>query len=378
LIVSREALLALEGGMLQPAAGQRESNMTRTTCATIILGLLLAAPAPSLMAQGVGASRASTAAARWSVLSRSSDLAAIDRAIHAIGPRCAEDESQQSLAAGPEAPVDLLLNGPAPKLSHTRPPSGSSLPPDSGLAIENAKPLSERLEAQANGGDVSAQRALGTIYESGDGSPPNYTLAVYWLRKAADQGDAVAENQLGVMYSNGYGVARDVAEAAALYSRSAAQGDAAAQLNLGLMYEGGLGVPASATEAAKLYQAAAAQNNATAEYNLGLMYDSGRGVPQNLATAVRLWLRAAKHGNLDALNNLGAAYALGRGVSTDDVQAFKWFDLAASAFPEGDQEDRAAAVRNRDIVSARMTSLQIAQARREASLWRSSSSGAGK
>ena len=99
-----------------------------------------------------------------------------------------------------------------------------------------------------------------------------------------------------------------------------------------------------------------------AQFNLGFMYDSGEGVPQDYAEAVRFYRLAAEQGYASAQLNLGFMYDNGRGVPQDYVQAHMWSNLAASRFAPG--SDRDIAVKNRDIVAAKMTPAQIAEAQR--------------
>jgi len=75
------------------------------------------------------------------------------------------------------------------------------------------------------------------------------------------------------------------------------------------------------------------------------------------------WYRkAAEQGNTAAQLNLGVMYQNGWGVAQNYVTAHMWFTLAA-AVGDGD------AARNRDISAAKMTSEQIAEARRLAREW---------
>jgi len=170
------------------------------------------------------------------------------------------------------------------------------------------------------------------------------------------------------MYRNGQGVPQDHAEALKWYRRAAEQGDAAAQYNLGQMYRTGQGVPQDHAEALKWYRRAAEQGDADAQHNLGFMYRNGQGVPQDHAEAVKWYRRAAEQGNALAQNNLGVMYGTGKGVPQDYVQAHLWYNLAASTQKEPEERERAA--RNRDLVAARMTPAQIAEAQRLAREWR--------
>jgi len=111
----------------------------------------------------------------------------------------------------------------------------------------------------------------------------------------------------------------------------------------------------------------AKQGNADAQYNLGNMYSEGKGVPQDYPRAVGLWRKAAEQGYADAQYNLGFMYSMGRGVPQDRVQAHMWFKLAASRLPPGEKRD--IAVKNRDIVTKRMTPAQISEAQKLAREW---------
>jgi len=158
-------------------------------------------------------------------------------------------------------------------------------------------------------------------------------------------------------YATAMGKLRPLAEA----------GHADAQNTLGVMYYKGQGVPEDDAKAAKWYRKAATQGNAEAQYNLGVMYDNGLGVPQDHAKAAKWYRKAAEQGDADAQNTLGFMYGQGRGVPQDYVQAHMWYNLAASRLPPG--TDRVGAVKNRDILAARMTPAQIAEAWRLTREW---------
>jgi hypothetical protein len=107
-------------------------------------------------------------------------------------------------------------------------------------------------------------------------------------------------------------------------------GDATAQYFLGAIYSNGLGVPEDDAEAVRWYRLAAGQGIATAQFNLGLLYDTGQGVPQ------------------------------------DYVQAHMWFNILAS---RNASSMRRIGVEKRDILAAKMTAEQIAEAQRLARAW---------
>ena len=83
----------------------------------------------------------------------------------------------------------------------------------------------------------------------------------------------------------------------------------------------------------------------------------GEGVVQDYAEALRWYKLAAEKGFIGAQINLGSMYAQGQGVAQDYVRAHMWYNLAAVS---GDSS----AVKNRDIVAAKMTPQQIAEAQK--------------
>ena len=93
---------------------------------------------------------------------------------------------------------------------------------------------------------------------------------------------------------------------------------------------------AQSTDVKKLIQQAN-QGNAIAQCSIGVMYGTGRGVPQDDVQAVKWFRLAADQGLAKAQSHLGFMYLTGRGVPQDDVQAVKWVRLAAD---QGDAESQ--------------------------------------
>jgi len=93
-------------------------------------------------------------------------------------------------------------------------------------------------------------------------------------------------------------------------------------------------------------------------------YDAGweaysRG---DYATALKEWRPLAQQGDADAQYNLGVMYYEGKGVPQDYVQAYMWFNLAAS---RGDKH----ALDNRYIVANELTAVQFTEAQRRTREW---------
>jgi len=70
----------------------------------------------------------------------------------------------------------------------------------------------------------------------------------------------------------------------------------------------------------------------------------------------------AYQGRVNALFDLGLAYSTGNGVGVDYIAAHKWFNLAAMRGVSGAQRCRAQ-------ISQEMSTVQIAEAQRQAREW---------
>ena len=74
--------------------------------------------------------------------------------------------------------------------------------------------------AAAEGGDADAQTNVGTIFERGIGTQPDYQAALEWYTKAANQGYSRALFNLGTLYEQGLGVPEDRLKALDFYRRA--------------------------------------------------------------------------------------------------------------------------------------------------------------
>jgi TPR repeat protein len=155
----------------------------------------------------------------------------------------------------------------------------------------------------------------------------------------------------------------DFATAERLFRPLAEHGNAIAQYNLGVMYYKGEGVHQSYPDAVFWYRHAAWQGDASAQLELGVMCYKGQGTLQNYAEALTWFRKAADQGSAQAQINLGAIYANGQGVPQDYIHAHMWLSLAAA-------KSETRAVELRDIVAAKMTAVQIAEAQKLAREWK--------
>ena len=193
--------------------------------------------------------------------------------------------------------------------------------------------------------------------------PQDHREAMRWYRLAAEQGFTPAQRALGYMYQLGQGAPQDYKEAMRWYRLAAEQGDAPAQRGLSAMYRDGEGVPEDYKEAVRWARMAAEQGDADSQVFLGAAYERGKGVPQDYIEGAR-WLRlAAEQGAAGGQVLLAVNYEEGQGVPQDYVLAHMWYNLAgASGDPNG--------TKNRDRIARKMMPGQIAEAQRLAREWK--------
>ena len=119
--------------------------------------------------------------------------------------------------------------------------------------------------------------------------------------------------------------------------------------------------------AGRLMRPLAKKGEAPAQFILGY----ANFINLNYPAAVKWYQRAADQGYADAQNTLGEMYLGGLGVQQSTVQAYVWFSLAAANNdPLSDKEMRDDAAQNRNLAAAKMTTEQIAEARRLINEWR--------
>ena len=77
------------------------------------------------------------------------------------------------------------------------------------------------------------------------------------------------------------------------------------------------------------WQHLAKEGHVGAQVGLGLMYATGKGVVEDDVEAEKWYRLAAEQGNALAQYNLGTIYRNGQGVARDPVEAAKWYKMAA-------------------------------------------------
>jgi TPR repeat protein len=156
-------------------------------------------------------------------------------------------------------------------------------------------------------------------------------------------------------------------------------GDAAAQVEVGEHYAQAAAAEHNRDRSAGEYQLAAewyrkaaeqksaGQKSIDAELHLAALYrDGGNGFPRDMAQAAAWYTKAADQGDVSAQGTLGVLYSMGQGVPHDDVEAYFWFDLAASV-KSPSQEKYAA---NRQMIGERITAEELADVEDRVAAWK--------
>src|SRR5215218_63875 len=112
--------------------------------------------------------------------------------------------------------------------------------------------------------------------------------------------------------------------------------------------------------AEKILLPLAEAGSAYAQYRLGMVYAEAPGELGSVEEAAKWYESAAMQGQPIAQYKLGILYVNGKGVPKDFVLAYTWFSLSAGNVVSGTSE----AARQRDMLTARMTQTQIAEAKK--------------
>jgi len=125
-----------------------------------------------------------------------------------------------------------------------------------------------------------------------------YDQAIAWWTEAAAKGDAGAAYHLGVEYMDGKPnvVQRDYDVARKYHMQAATAGDPRSMMDIGTMYEYGLGVPADLAQAAAWYERSANYGYGPAQYNFATLLETGDAGRKDEVEALKFYLLAADQG----------------------------------------------------------------------------------
>jgi len=215
-----------------------------------------------------------------------------------------------------------------------------------------------KIQMDAEKGDVEAQFNLGRMYEEGEGGfLQNWDMASLWtaraiqeelsiynalkrsidhrkineiinhVERAANKGSIRAQLDLALMYSKGLGVEKNLDEAMLWYKKALKRSYEYEQFDFNRIR--GTEAEKSFTEFFDVYKQDAEQGYAPAQLTLGQIYKKGIGAEKNLAEAFFWTQRAAVQGSKEAQVFLGRMNEEGEGVEKNLNAAMFWYKRAA-------------------------------------------------
>jgi|GEM_PF-3783711 len=194
------------------------------------------------------------------------------------------------------------------------------------------------------------------------GMPPAL-IGPYSLRLAASRGDVRAEYEVARRFSYGLGVPKDPEQAVKWYMQGASKGFAPSQYRLATYYERGRGIEKNLGRAKVWYQRAAMLGNVKAMHNLAVISTALDKEDTDYKAAIYWFKQAANRNLADSQFNLAILYQNGVGLSKNNLEAYKWFSLAAR---QGDVD----AASRRDLLEKKLKKDELLEASKLLQNWR--------
>lgn len=194
------------------------------------------------------------------------------------------------------------------------------------------------------------------------GMPPAL-IGPYSLRLAAARGDVRAEYEVARRFSYGLGVPKDAEQAVKWYMQGASKGFAPSQYRLATYYERGRGIEKNLGRAKVWYQRAAMLGNVKAMHNLAVISTVLDKEDTDYKAAIYWFKQAANRNLADSQFNLAILYQNGVGLKKDNIEAYKWFSLAAR---QGDVD----AAARRDTLEKKLKKEELLKASQLLQGWR--------
>ena len=217
-------------------------------------------------------------------------------------------------------------------------------------------------------GHKGAQCRLGRIYLNGDHTSQNYIEARLLLTQSAHQGVSEAQYLLGEIYEKGLGTLKNYPEAVKWFEMAAERGHRKAIDKIKTQKEENplrvldaqhrLDVANEEAVVAERHTLDAKQRHINAQYNLGVLYLMPSEL-QNFQSAFNWFEKAGNQGLPEAQINLGLMCSKGQGMEKDNIEALKWFSLAAA-------QGNVTATKYANATRDEMTDLEINEAHERA------------
>ena len=174
------------------------------------------------------------------------------------------------------------------------------------------------LQTAAQGGDITATRALGILYYEGKTVTADYPKAFAYFKTGADKGEARSQYYLGLMYGNGEGVTEDDKLGFEWTLKAAQQGDSKGENLLSYLYRYGESVEKDEAKGLEWLRKAAEQGLGNAQETLGYLYLAGEGgVTKDEKEAFSWYKKAADGGDDSARRQVAFMLLTGKGTAKD-------------------------------------------------------------
>lgn len=224
-------------------------------------------------------------------------------------------------------------------------------------------------EKAASMGDESAMFTLGVMWESGEGGPQDFTVAMEWYIKADEAGWFESPSAIGNLYAQGLGVEQDMEKAFEYFMRGVENDDERGYHNAGLCLLNGYGIAQDNVKAVELLSVAADKGFVPSiqlltqylseiedddeddeddededseaiqeefhkwveEASIEQLMQAGKEYNEYPDIQSRCYKKAAELGNPDAMLLTGMNYLNGCGLDKNPVKAIEWFKKAAAS-----------------------------------------------
>lgn len=155
------------------------------------------------------------------------------------------------------------------------------------------------------------------------------------FQKLAEQGDSNAQYEYGWALCCDNSVEKNWSLALYWFKKAAAQGHPKGLWKVGTCYEG-----VDDEHAVYWYEKSAEAGYPVAQWWLGIKYQRGEGVAQDYVQAIYWHKKAAETGDASSCLALGEIYEIGEGAEQDWQQSAYWYKCAANRYGDSLREAR--------------------------------------
>jgi len=172
---------------------------------------------------------------------------------------------------------------------------------------------------------------MGMTYYSGLKVKKDYKRSLGYFHEAVLHGNTESYLYLGIQYEKGHGVKWDRKKAFEYYKNGAHHGDADCQSEVGYYFVRGFGVKRDKKKGFRTLQSSASSGSVAAQYHLGDCFRFfGSGTEADEVQAVKYYKMAAEAGHVEALYLYAECWLRGIGVEKNSEYGFALMRTAAN------------------------------------------------